>query len=618
MKSPVWDVQKFEKNLSRDILNRKNFGGATTNSAFEASTLFDQFFIIGVPPSGTKKSAPQILVAYPPFELPNIPIPRIIEQCFPTSIDRTFLQSGTSHIIQDEFVFQFQCGPSKIYGFCVHVNPKTSSQLPFFTSKNTKKMHFCFCMLSQIPVFSTHLTFLTYLSLSACGKVTTNPPSGVNHSNSKKDYNLSSNANPGTQNNERRFNKGLFPIRNCNSMTLKNPLKIDRKEISPALNESAEELTIDMSFGTPINGLDLTHQIGHHTEIQVPPQIERELAKYYKMTLNSPPVSLAPGFELNFPPLSVLDKSVLWASIDTLFSLLHVKDIVTVLSGLILDAQVLVVGSRLQEVTMSIYALQSLLTPFNFSGTVFPVLPADGHYFDLLQLPTPFLFGIAPCPQIKKTKFLESCYIINLDKKNVSSNDYYPPYPSLEQVVQNIQKIINESKHAPTAAHPFTSSDNTNSPFGGSVVENPFAFPEYFTKYLNHKTHLMMQGIDAILMELHEPLKPALTDFLMSFFVTDAEEGITVFNQELFLASVEPKDQKFFEFLMESQSFQDFIEVKLSAFMKQKGETTNPSRSRKSSFSGVKTRRRRSATRTQAVKLDESDESDTDMQPNNE
>lgn len=519
-KPPNWNMKKFEANFAKEISHRKAASQVFSSTInFAGSEMCQQFLIIGIPPAGNKKSNPQILVAYPPFQIPNFPINNIIEQSFPTGVDRSNLKTTIKHALQDEFVFQLNTTEQKLYGVCVHINPRGGKNV-FYTSKNTKKFNFCFCLLTQVPLFSSHFTFLSFLALFSIGKIP-------------------------------------------------NPLDI-KDTYNPIL----------APCGDLIPNLDLTSKIGHFAGIVVPEIFEKQLARYFVQTFTSPPILLAPNFELCWLPEQMLNKSVLLSSIDTLFSLLSVRDVVTIFSGLILDAQILVIGSYLQEVSMVIYALHSLLSPFNFAGTVFPILPNTMHTFDLLQLPTPFMFGMAPNPQLKKITFLESCFIVDLDKQRVSVSDFFPQIPKFDMIVGHITAILNDSLQRP-------------------VTDNPYCFPTCFTCYLNHKYKLEMQEVDSILMELQEPFQSIITDRLMQFFVTDAAENITIFNSELFMASADGESAKYFEALIDSQTFQDYVEERLTTFMQSKGELSSSERQRRPSFSGRT--RKRSATRTKRM-----------------
>ena len=125
-----------------------------------------------------------------------------------------------------------------------------------------------------------------------------------------------------------------------------------------------------------------------------------------------------------------------------MFSVLSVRDIVELLAALILDAQVLIVGSSMQEVSMTVYGLYALLTPFKYCGIVMPIIPNNDHYLDLLSSPTPFIFGMPNIPKLKKMSFLESTYIVNVDKHKMPPVNYFPKYPSYASVVRKVAEIV--------------------------------------------------------------------------------------------------------------------------------------------------------------------------------
>lgn len=130
---------------------------------------------------------------------------------------------------------------------------------------------------------------------------------------------------------------------------------------------------------------------------------------------------------------------------------------------------------------------------------------------------------------------------------------------------------------------------------------NPYKFPLDYTKKLNHKFALSMDQIKQILDIIHEPLNFIFSDNLNCYFVTDALENITIFNQSLFIASVKQEDQSFYEFLLESQTFQDYVEIKLDEFSSSK--CTDPSKRRRSAFGQSGGRRRRASTVKKVIKI---------------
>ena len=528
-----WNMAKFEQDMAKEVSNRKKLSTLTKSQEILCNQIFDQFFIFGIPPNGDAKSTPKPLLVYPPFDQPSVPLTRVIQMALPNgsvndAVSRNNVFIGIfNYIVQDEFVFQYVSGDQKIFGICIHVQSK-KGQIPFFASKNTRKFTFAFCLISKFPIFSTHLTFISYLANLSVGKV------GVSY-----------------------------------------PLK--------------DKVPITLKMGMPIEGLDLTRHIGHHPLVEVPEFFENEIERYYSLSLDSSSILLDKGFELNFPPPSTSDnKLILCAALDILFSILSVSDVISLISALLLDAQVLVVGSSLQEVTMTVFALEYLLQPFSYSGIVMPILPTTESYVDLLHTPTPFLFGVTPFPKLKKIQFMESTYFVNLDKRSVPTVNFYPPFPDYNNVVYKVLAQLSVKNSKP----------------------NPYRFTSSCSPFIkNIKASLSMEAIEEILTAIHSPFSQhILSDVLTCFFVTDAAAQVTIFNQELFLASVDQNDLPFYEFLMESQTFQDYIEKQLDQFTLKKQKEEGGIRI-KSSFSGniQLTRKRSLSLRTKNFNFNEAE-----------
>ncbi|OHT09617.1 hypothetical protein TRFO_21416 [Tritrichomonas foetus] len=535
--TPDWNVKKFEQKLEKEVKHRKDFTSPVKLSPREkpASGLFDQFFLIGIPPCQDIESQPEILVAFPPFELPGLPIDRIIAHALPTGPTRHYLKKFKSSPIQDEFVFQFGSGEDPYYGICVHISTANTGK-PFYGSKKTKKSTFCFCLLTRVPAFSSHFSFLTYIGLLTVGHI-----------------------------------KRIHDF-------------------------SGESISVKMPPGSPINELDLDRQIGYHPQIKVPDAFTNELAFYYILTLDSPPETYSSDKNceliLRFPEHNdVFQKAIGWASLDTLFSLLPVIDILTILTGLLLDRQVLVVGSCLQEVSMAIYGLQTLLLPFKFAGTIIPVLPIEGDFLEILQLPTPWLIGVAPCPKLKKMTFIDTAIFIDLDKRSLPTVRDIPKFPMAVKTTSELTKLLSKQKH--------------------SELGHPFGFPSIYSKNLDHKYTFTQQMFDKITKIIQLPFNQVFTRDVYGFFVTDiqaAPEGVTIFNEELFLAQVSA-DKSFWENVVESQTFQIYIEDKLLEYIDEKA--ANDNNGRRPSIGSAPHRMRRAHSRTKVVHFisDLSDES---------
>lgn len=636
-----WDCIQFEQEMEKEISYRKNLGSLQTTKRFSEVRIADQFFIFGIPPNSKKDTQKTILVAYPAFEQPNIPIGNILQLSNPFSDVQNPTKSkfsfslieknspSTENGIIDEFVFQYNARTTKMYGICACVQPSKSNKsasLPFYATENTKKSQFCFVMMSKIPIFNVHITFLHYIVGLSCGSLP--------------------------------------------------PIKI-KSTTSFSFDNSSQQ-----SNDTVFEGLTLNGHFGQYGQIEVPEEIKSILIDHFSKTLFSSPVKLAPSLIIHFPPPTTpIPRLILYASLDTVFSVLSNSDIVEILTALILDAQVIIIGSTMQEVSMTVFGLFALIQPFNYCGVVMPILPNNEDYLNLLNSPTPYIFGMPNIPKIRKMQFLESTVIVNLDKRKKTASNFFPKYPNFKDVVKKLgdllasEKVKNseEEKNHPDNIKPeipkqtrikpsFTSPprklpqislndddadddpksketndakgparrrhytvnksdfDQTGNKSKGSDNEkvttaqihefpsfdkrpsipellndnNPYKFPLEFKKKLNHKVVLSMETMDKILGVLHEPLDFIFSDTLNGYFVTNAQEKITIFNQSLFLASVKPEDLNFYEFLLESQTFQDYVETKLDEFTKSK--SIDPSERRPSSF-GQKSRKRAATVR---------------------
>lgn len=667
-----WDFEQFEAGMEKEISHRKMLGSLSSTKHFSEVRISDQFFLFGLPPDTKKQGQTAILIAFPSFQQASVPISNVLALSFPNpetanAIFKFSLTDSPSNEggIVDEFVFQFMARSTVMYGACVHVQPSKANKAAsntFYSSDSTKKSKFCFCMISKIPIFNVHFTFLHYLIGLSNGTIPTSKP---------------------------KKQKG--------------------KKISSS-NEKGDSL---------FDGLEINGLFGQIPQILVPEEFRSAITDHFAKTLFSSPVKLTPNYIIHFPlPATPIPKLILYASLDTLFSVLPIADILELLTALILDAQVLVIGTSMQEVSMTVYGLFSLLTPFNYCGTIMPILPNNEEYLNLLNSPTPYIFGMPNIAKLRNISFLESTYIVNLDKHKKTASNFFPKYPNFKSVVQKLadlilskklkkssnlndndnldllknrkdkckstvietkpiklktalssnvikpppppptedqpplsgkvqilptkssEKVQNESPEDENGASKVLKSRRMRSltvthkdypqdieqqqlqqPNGsnGSQLSdfpsldkqssmpeiandsNPFKFPTEFTRKLNHKASLSMEDVDKVLDILHEPLDFIFSDTLNGYFVTNALENITIFNQSLFIASVKQEDQPFYEFLLESQTFQDYVEIKLDEFTTAK--CADPSKRRRSAFGLGKTKRRRASTVKRVIKI---------------
>ncbi|OHS92981.1 hypothetical protein TRFO_12173 [Tritrichomonas foetus] len=485
MAAPNWNIHKFEQNLEKQVKRRHLIVRSPSIDLHvpQSCSAYDQFLLVGIPPDQTADSDPEILIAYPPVNPSGISIPRIINMCLPTGPKRKYLRGNGNEPIQDEFVFTIVNGMEIIYGSCIHVVVgNNNKKKSFYSSLATVNTTYCFCLLSHSAILATHFTFLSDLVLST--------------------LNL--------------FKMDCIP------------------EVVPPF----------FNMTNIIENMELNGQVAHHRSIKVPADFMKAIVFYYTKSGDSPPFEINKTTCLYFPPIENLE-CLLWLSLDTLFSILSIELIMKLITSLILDAQVLIIGSSLQEVSMTVLALQHLIRPFRFCGPVVPVLPNVPDFFNILMSPTPFLIGVAPCEELSSLVFLDTAIIIYLEKKPAP----FPCsaiFPDDITVMSNITKILSKEK---------------------SRTSHPFSFPSIFKKFLNHRYEFSPDTSTRILNAIHEPLNVLFTDEIYGYFVTNVNESdgdtVTIFNTELFLANVKNEDKLFYQNLVESQNFQLFIEKKI-------------------------------------------------------
>jgi len=462
------------------------------NNGILVQNHFEQFFLIGVPPNSSNTDTPEILVAFPPYQSTEIDFRIIIHYALPFGVVPRNNKTG-NNIIQDEFCFLFSTATSQIYGMCVHILPSMSN-LPFFVSRDNKNKIYCYCLLTKVPTFSTHFLFLSFLALDMSSAI-----------------------------------KDVFSIR-C------NPNHIE-------------------ASGPSFPNMDETNSIAHLKTLKIPNRLISLLHIYHQYSPGNPSINLSRTIELFFPPYQQ-GKSILYASLDTLFSILEPKQIVDILCGALLDRQVLVFGTSLLEVSMTIFAIHQLIDPLEYSGLVIPILPQRKEYFMLLQAPTPFLIGTLPSDTLLDIDFLDTVVFVNLDTKLVQTEPNFPKYPNRNAIATKLTKLLTQG-------------------FASGISQ--FNLPHVFKSLLKHRYSFPPVTSETVTNTLKEPLSQIFSDFIFCFFMTnlDVSGQSTIFNRDIFLSTVQPEDIEFYKALLTSQTFEMFISLKLKEFMALKGQDIN-------------------------------------------
>jgi hypothetical protein len=395
------------------------------------------------------------------------------------------------HWIVDEFVFQLNYPTGLIYGVCIHVRATDLHFLSFLKRKTVKRSVVCFCLLTSLPTFSAHFNFLRHLIVVATGK-------------------------------------------------------------SPPLTRG---LPSDPPMPRPLHDLRLSHGFGAYKSMILADGFHWDLAWYYRQSLESSAV--IPDCPITFPAAAAIEsrQCIAWAALDTLFSILSPKDILTVMACLLLDGQVLVLGDSLQEISMTVLAFACLIRPFELAGPVVPILPNEPSFLQLLNSPAPFLIGCVLTGALREFSFVDSALFVELDKHRVCfTGSVLPEFPNCASVLSSLKAVISNRRNAA----------------GG----HQSGFPSKLPHLLGHKLAFPEHTVEQILGIVQAPLVHVTSDLIVCFFVTDlsaGDQGVTVFNRQLFIASMPPAQLPFFNLFVESMPFQLYIEKRIRAFAVERG-----------------------------------------------
>ena len=468
---------------------------------------FDQFLLIGIPPNGSViDDNPTVLAAYPPFELPELKFQTLIDYALPNGCIPTD-QPVYEKVIYDMFVFSFKCHDVNFYGTTVLINP-INIELPFYVSEKTQNSLFAFTIISRNTFISSHFTFLTFMCLLSSFKI--------------KDPNLG---------------------------------------MAPQTPEQGKQITI-VRMPDEFKDYQVTNFIGHHPDVPIPLFFSDPIHMYFRYNGSNGPLTLSANYVIQ-TFASQIDKEMEDAqsmhqhmqnlSFDTLFSLLSPSQVITLVCGLLLDRQIVIIGSRFQEITMCVIALTELIAPINYTGVSIPILPTGDKYSTLLEAPTPFIIGTLPTEKITTIEFDETAIFVNLDNREMEITVPIPRFPKQDAVIRKLKRVINVS-----------------------LLSKPssFSFPSFFRSKIKQNLIFSNAAIIEIPNIIRKPLSNVLTEEIYGFFMTNLdskEELTTEFNKDVFLSIITDDQKEFYLQLFESQSFSLYLQNILESYATERG-----------------------------------------------
>lgn len=466
---------------------------------------------------------PKILFIAPacPLLLHEDEFEHVLHFCFPNGIKPHGLKYTRSSMFISQFAFRLSGSTDDTYGFCCHfaANPR---RIPFFASEQTLQYPFCFCILTRCPILSVHFQYLTYLVLL--------------------------------------YNRVVNP---------------DYSSRPPK-----EELKPTEAEGDSISYLTIEQNTGRWPDTRFPDVFARELLYFGSMkslqnrdkTIMLTEPNTHANLTLTIPHIQPDYINIATPTLDVLFSCLSVDDIVKLYTALLLEHHTIFRSKQLHKLTMAVLAARTILTPFKVEATLLPIIPNDETFLPILESPVPYICGLVSTSAIGSLTLPDVVCIVDLDKQKVTDSVLSQTgliVPHHKKLITNLNHLLQEN--ASTIMTPPKKIERK-----GKTVSNP-KYDEFFDEIssfmrppiylLTHPTKYVFNPplVENILKLFSGHLVPELELKIKSCFVTDSTDishPITVFNKDLFLASIEPSQQEFFDSFINTTLFQQYCEGK--------------------------------------------------------
>ena len=525
----------FDNNVFNSITMRRKSAFETSNSfLYQASNglnerIFDQFLILGLPHNaeGTNPT-PKILFVYPagPPLLGENEYNQLPVFCFPHGFmdvnslnqikNNAKIYSQTNLIAQ--FVFTINgLNNTKIYGVSMLVSAEQFPNI-FFVDEQSKKYPFCFLFLLKNPMIAPSFAYLTFLFLWFSNKIKC-----IIHD--------------------------------------KYMEKIDIVEEKNAAH---------------ISDLVFSRSSLKRPEIKIPRFFLRELAFYYDHTINQVEkqhILIGPYSAIYVPPAikNTTLVNILYPSLSELFSALSVDNIIKLYTLILLEAHIVIQSYDVHKLSLSVLAASELAYPFELNVTVLPILPKGSEYLPLLDSPVPYIIGLL------KTEtgynIPKDTVIVDLDKNTITNPNNLPSFPMAKKLKSDIKSVLSKYKSdiiVPSKKKKvglIKSQNQLNPQFLEFFKKHgKTSCPVYYINLYTPKYVFTEEVVDLLFDIFTEALAPFTESLIWACLVTDTTDinnVITIFNKDLFMASIDPTMKSFFTEFLNTTVFERFSDGKI-------------------------------------------------------
>ncbi|KAA8550691.1 hypothetical protein F0562_002375 [Nyssa sinensis] len=369
-------------------------------------------------------SEPQILFKYPPGKSLAMRLKDIAAFCFPGGIKARVLERtpslsdlnelvyGQEHLGRDDLSFIFSlkvADNATLYGVCLHVQEIVQRPPAIFGGSSPLNQSSglcsrflvsaprCYCVLTRVPFFELHYEMLN---------------SSVRSDDEDDEIYLSHEKDAGDEiiMEWARENKNDLLQIVCGYHTMLLPLRGSEIVFQPL-----EHLQAIQYRRPPVSALGLN---------------EKYLDKKLQDSAGSAEVNLKLAAAEEAVALSI------WTT-ATICRVLSLESVLALLTGVLLEKQVVVVCPNLGVLSAIVLSLIPMICPFEWQSLFLPVLP--GKMLEFLDAPVPFIVGIQHKPADLKMKTSNLVHV-NVVKDQVKMC-YLPALPRHKELISELAPI---------------------------------------------------------------------------------------------------------------------------------------------------------------------------------
>lgn len=478
---------------------------------FEPTHLFEHFMILGIPPDADlkKEVKPRILFLFPsaPLVFSEDDFNQTVDFCFPNGIEPHGRKYKRKNIFISEFVFRLDS--KSIYGVCCHfvINP---SRIPFFASEETIQYPYCFCILTRDPILSVHFQYLTYMALLYCRVLN---PEG---------------------------------------------------ERNVKFHETPEGLTLSY--------LEEEKGTARWPGTRYPDVLHTELEFFFSMKRSEDrdiKYVLSEDIRLVIPPFNSEIVTIALPTLDVLFSCLSVTNITKLFVALLLEHHTIFKSKDLHLLTLSVLAARALLSPFKIGASLLPIVPNTSRHLPLLEAPFPYIYGITSTSSMPSISLPHNICIVDLDKGTLDDHMLDVELPGQALFIRTIENFLKQDKQYIVAPPPYIKTKDKKVPnqeFIDFLDRVHFYMrPPRYLRCIKPKYVFIPPLVENLLNTFSHHIANKLEGRISPCFVTDStdcEHPVTIFNKDLFLASVPKDEEAFYQEFTGTQIFTQFCEGK--------------------------------------------------------